>query len=919
MATILDAAYAAYDAGLGVLSIKDDGSKAPTIGWTALQKTRVARERLPSLFPSGRRYGLAVTGGKSSGNIEILDFDDADFGLFVDTAHEAGLGDLVSRLLEGFHETTPSGGHHLVYRCETVGRNLKLAQAPGPDPDRPKFEPRTLIEARGEGGYAIVAPTSGTVHENGGSWELVSGGFDTIPTITPEERADLFDFARSFDDMPPDESRPKNGEQPDLSAFTTTAAGESVPPGTDFRDRHGKPETFRPIIEAAGWTYVYQRGDVDHYRRPGKGKGISATFGFGGSDYLIVFTSSTAFEAERAYNPFSAYAVLHHGGDFSAAAKALRTKGYGTPAPTPTLGGKPIAGARIEEEIPTPDPAAGRVDIEAGDAVYLSAQDQHTKEVTRQAWDAIIARNTPPATFIYANRPTRLVFGVDGMPIPEMLDERKLSHLVARSVVWYRTVAKPKTNPVEFEHRHAHPPLAIVKDMIEETAVGLPILSRIVQAPAYAADGSLSLEPGYHPPSESYYVANGLVVPPIPDDPTGGEIEAARRVIADEVFGDFPFVDDADRAHAFAMLLQAFVRSCISGTTPLYTTSKPRAGTGATLLVQVVALITSGQPSATMTLAKSDDEMRKRLTSTLRGLPLQILLDNVRGTLDHPSLAAVLTARVWGDRILGESNNVKIPVSCTFSATGNNIAMSDEIARRSVPIRLDAQVERPDTREGWRHDNLEEWVLEHRGELVAACLTLCQAWFAAGRPKPSNNVRLGGFESWSRTMAGILEVAGVPDFLSNLRQFRDRADVTTDVTRAFLERWWSDRTTERVTIKELIPAATDVGVDLGNADNERSLTSTLGRFVKRLEGQRYTIDNDQLVRVADAGKDGHTKAQLWMLDTPIVAELAELAEPFQLDADDPQRVHPPGAPKSSTGIEQKSPASSASSANERRI
>ena len=540
----------------------------------------------------------------------------------------------------------------------------------------------------------------------------------------------------------------------------------------------------------------------------------------------------------------------------------------------------PPAGTVIEGDVPVRPLAEGRVDISDDQAVYLSAQDQHTKEVTRQAWAAICGRNDPPIIFMYANRPSRLVLRVDGVPIPEPLDERKLSHHVARAVVWFRTIVVPKSNPVEFEHRYAHPPLAIVKDMLEETGLDLPALNRITQAPAFAADGSLPLASGYHAPSGSYYAANGLVIPPIPARPTDQQIDAARELISIEVFGDFPFVDDADLAHAFAMLLQPFVRDCITGTTPLYMANKPKAGTGATLLAQVVALITSGQPSATMTQARSDDEMRKRITSTLRQLPAQILLDNVRGTLDDASLASVLTARVWADRILGESNNVEIPVSCTWVATGNNVGMSDEIARRTVPIRLDAQVERPDARGGWRHDHIEDWVIEHRGELVGACLTLCQAWFAAGRPKPSNTVRLGGYEAWSRVMGGILEVAGQPGFLDNLRKFRERADVTTDVTKAFLERWWSDRKAERVTIKSLVPAATDVGVDLGKSDVERSVTTTLGMFVKRLEGQIYTIDNDQLVRVADAGKDRTTKAQLWTLEEPIAPEPPEPPEPF---------------------------------------
>jgi len=55
----------------------------------------------------------------------------------------------------------------------------------------------------------------------------------------------------------------------------------------------------------------------------------NATNGCNESDNLYVFTTSTVFDAERPYSKFAAYALLEHGGDYSAAAKALAGLGYG--------------------------------------------------------------------------------------------------------------------------------------------------------------------------------------------------------------------------------------------------------------------------------------------------------------------------------------------------------------------------------------------------------------------------------------------------------------------------------------------------------------------------------------------------------------------------------------------------------------
>ncbi len=57
---------------------------------------------------------------------------------------------------------------------------------------------------------------------------------------------------------------------------------------------------------------------------------MSATTNHDGHDLLYVFSTSTAFESEKGYTKFSAYALLNHQGDFSAAARALVERGYVT-------------------------------------------------------------------------------------------------------------------------------------------------------------------------------------------------------------------------------------------------------------------------------------------------------------------------------------------------------------------------------------------------------------------------------------------------------------------------------------------------------------------------------------------------------------------------------------------------------------
>ncbi len=105
-------------------------------------------------------------------------------------------------------------------------------------------------------------------------------------------------------------------------------------PGDIFNAR----ATWAEVLEPHGWTFVYERGELTFWKRPGKTtQGISASTGMRskcGQSLLHVFTTNGgALSDEHNYSKFSAYTILNHNGDFSASAKALRAEGYCQPDP----------------------------------------------------------------------------------------------------------------------------------------------------------------------------------------------------------------------------------------------------------------------------------------------------------------------------------------------------------------------------------------------------------------------------------------------------------------------------------------------------------------------------------------------------------------------------------------------------------
>ena len=170
-------------------------------------------------------------------------------------------------------------------------------------------------------------------------------------------------------------------------------------------------------------------------------------------------------------------------------------------------------------------------------------------------------------------------------------------------------------------------------------------------------------------------------------------------------------------------------------------------------------------------------------------------------------MASLLTSDTWADRILGRSEIAQLPNRATWLATGNNLTVGGDLARRCYRVRLDAKQARPYLRTGFRHDDLVQWTLEHRGELLAALLTLAVAWWSADRPAAPDCPTLGGFTHWAQTIAGILHHAGIEGFLANQLAFLETADTEALEWETFLTAWNDRFGAELVTSAEITAAA----------------------------------------------------------------------------------------------------------------
>jgi hypothetical protein len=175
--TVLEIARAYAAAGLSVLPIRADGSKAPACAsWKPYQRRRATAGELASWF-AGDGPGIAIVCGAVSGNLEVLDFDDP--GAFL--RWEEGLEEKAPGLLRTLPQVaTPGGGRHVYYRLPGPPEgNRKLLRGAGA---------KAFIETRGEGGYVLAPGSPPACHPTGGLYRHIAG-----PPLTdiPQLRGDL--------------------------------------------------------------------------------------------------------------------------------------------------------------------------------------------------------------------------------------------------------------------------------------------------------------------------------------------------------------------------------------------------------------------------------------------------------------------------------------------------------------------------------------------------------------------------------------------------------------------------------------------------------------------------------------------------------------------------------------------------------
>lgn len=403
----------------------------------------------------------------------------------------------------------------------------------------------------------------------------------------------------------------------------------------------------------------------------------------------------------------------------------------------------------------------------------------------------------------------------------------------------------------------ANPPRRLADDLLNlpEYPETIPSVKWIKNVPLLTPDGTLLAQSGLYPEYHVFLDLEGTLEDmSLPEEIKAKDLSQAVATILDP-FDDFP-VDESSVANLFALLFTMVFRDLIDGVTPLFCIDANQPGTGKGLLCSVLSMIAYGQEVEISPGNVGPDEIRKRLFAVAaQGTRLHVL-DNVEYKVFSPELSAWLTASTYSDRKLQESATYSFPNTLILIATGNNIRIGGDIARRTVLIRLVSSHARPEERDDFRYTHIIPHVRSRRHKILKALYTIAAAWLRRGRTVPENSPKMGSFQEWADFSSGMLDVVGATGLLENRNMLRIR-DQDADDCEIMLARGYEAFHNQLFTAKELASVLEPDEVPCClNSSSCRSFTKRMGRLLARIEGRAF---GEEELTVHAVQERNHTK------------------------------------------------------------
>jgi Protein of unknown function (DUF3987)/Bifunctional DNA primase/polymerase, N-terminal len=285
------------EAGINVIPLTSN--KTPIGAWKQFQSIL---NNVNGNFERAEAIGTIC--GAISQNLEVLDFDtkhDLSGTLWQDflfACEIEGLDILLSTLPM---VQTRSGGYHILYRCNEIEGNKKIAI---------NKQGEAIIETRGEGGYIVAFPSP--------NYTLLQNDTFLVPTISKKDRERLFAVCAIFNEVVPQE--PQHAGRQDQNNIDSPFLAYNK-------------EKPSELLKSFGWTFKCSKGENEYYSRPNsKSHDVHGSLRQINDTWIFYSFSSNCYplEPNKGYNPTALYSLFTGKTDKKEIVRDFVSMGFGS-------------------------------------------------------------------------------------------------------------------------------------------------------------------------------------------------------------------------------------------------------------------------------------------------------------------------------------------------------------------------------------------------------------------------------------------------------------------------------------------------------------------------------------------------------------------------------------------------------------
>ena len=269
---------------------------------------------------------------------------------------------------------------------------------------------------------------------------------------------------------------------------------------------------------------------------------------------------------------------------------------------------------------------------------------------------------------------------------------------------------------------------------------------------------------------------------------------------------------------------------------------------GKSTLARILGIILGGEVPKSISYKPNQEEFEKSIATVVKDGGQIVFIDNAKGSstgavINSSVLERCITDPILNFRQLGANKSISRRNDVIFITTMNSSKFSRDLQNRNIPINLEVSERAQEIK--FDNPEIENWVMQHRLDIIAEALGMICRWVDLGCHIDSQvNHTVGPV--WSKSMDSILRANDIYDFMENFEESNREYDADYDLMAEICEKYmdrdfmsaseWAGLLNDSLLKEKLSDKK-------GNLRSTRSQAVTVGKLFGNYVGEKIVCES----------------------------------------------------------------------------